>query len=142
MIERFIFTLTRTIKTNIIGKGKPRCDTIRTHWHSLVSYLTFQYEDISKNYSRRQVERIKHILRQEISSGNLTKGTWAKKQWLGFVSVSRMVHAYLAISLEYGVRSWDEVFNKVLGVLLQTACASRNGDIIYTDIYRGERSFQ
>ena len=58
------------------------------------------------------------MLDKEVQSGNLTRGTWAAKQRLGFVTVSRMVDNYISMSLEHGVRSWDEVVLRIFGVLL------------------------
>jgi hypothetical protein len=80
------------------------------------------------------------MLDKEIQRGDLTRGTWAAKQWLGFVTVSRMVDNYISMGLEHGVRSWDEVVLRIFGVLLQTACVSRTGDIYFapSDMYDGD----
>lgn len=113
-------------------------NTIRLYWVTLVSYLEFEYQDFEKNYGRRQQARIKVLLSQEARKGNLVKGRTVARQWLGFVTLSKMVHAYLSAAAERGTRCWDSVVLRTVGVLLQSACASRNGDIARSDCYKGD----
>lgn len=76
-------------------------------------------------------------LDQLATQGLLVRGNWRKRQWLGFKVIQRMAHAFLESSLTDGCLMWDRVMLKLLGVVLQSSCASRSGDIARSTLYTG-----
>lgn len=60
--------------------------------------------------------------------GRLIKGKWHKRTWIGFVTLSRMIRAYLDYSVKHGVHNFDVVIMKCLIVLMIASLGCRSGD--------------
>ena len=73
--------------------------------------------------------KIKVYLEEQVSQGNLIKGYWEERNWLGFHVVVRMLTSYIQSAVQSGCQNWDNVILKCLGVALVVACCSRSGDI-------------
>ncbi|KAK5686509.1 hypothetical protein LTS10_002629 [Elasticomyces elasticus] len=63
--------------------------------------------------------------------------TLAQCTWIGFVTLSRMIRAYLTHTLKHGTMNWDIRISRYLGVVLQAALGCRAGDIARTIGYKG-----
>jgi hypothetical protein len=52
------------------------------------------------------------------------------KQWVGLMVIRLIVTRFLSFAINEGVRNWDVAWSKVSSIVLQSALASRCGDIL------------
>jgi hypothetical protein len=116
--------------------------TVEGIWLSTIEYLKFRYPDFSKNYTVHEVKRVTVFVDQQVRLGNLTRGLWRQRQWLGFLVIQKMVTEYMLHHLQAGCINFDQVILKILGVVLQCACASRPGDVARTVGYEVTESLR
>lgn len=52
------------------------------------------------------------------------------KQWVGVMVIRLILKRFISFSINEGVRNWDVAWSKVASLVLQSALASRCGDIL------------
>jgi hypothetical protein len=73
--------------------------------------------------------RIDSALDRFVQQKRLVPGRWREKQWLGFLTVQKITHAYFQHMLDHGCLSWDIPVSKALSVNLIAALDSRAGEV-------------
>ncbi|SMR55280.1 unnamed protein product [Zymoseptoria tritici ST99CH_1E4] len=137
LILRFIDTRARSTVPGIRGKTAPSLSVVRGFWRRLIDLLIFRHEDIRQHYTPYWVNRIGMHLDQLATKKDLVRGLWQKRQWLGFKVILRMAQIWIDRAIDEGCISWDRTLLKLLGVVLQSACSSRSGDIARSTLYKG-----
>ncbi|KAF2221497.1 hypothetical protein BDZ85DRAFT_320676 [Elsinoe ampelina] len=136
-IFRFIDVRARHTRPGLKGKTQPSLSVIRGIWRRLIDLLKFRHEDLPTNYTTYWVNRIGMHLDQLVTQKVLVRGTWFKRQWLGYKVIHRISEVWIDRALAEGCLSWDRVLLKLLGVVLQASCACRSGDIARSSLYTG-----
>ncbi|KAK5721898.1 hypothetical protein LTR15_006491 [Elasticomyces elasticus] len=133
-ILRFFESVLNKSKLKIMdGKPAPNDDLAVEAAKILMSYGEFK--GISFNPQDRS--RLKTFISDAVQGGRLTAGRWQQRTWIGFVTLSRMIRAYLIHTLEHGTMNWDITISRCLGVVLTAALGCRSGDIARTIGYKG-----
>ncbi|KAJ4373385.1 hypothetical protein N0V83_003680 [Neocucurbitaria cava] len=86
--------------------------------------------------------RLKSFTTQAVKENRLTTGTWRKRTWIGFVTLSRMIRAFLTHHIEHGAWNFDVIMSKCLSVVLISSLACRSGDIARSHGYKGMEYMQ
>lgn len=105
----------------------------------LLEVLKFRHRDIRQFYTTQDELRIKGILRDLVANGDLTKGRWFVRHWLGYQALRQLATCYLRQALQRGCNSWDRVLRDVSIFVLQSACSCRIGDILLTQGYSKDK---
>ncbi|KAK5703447.1 hypothetical protein LTR17_022089 [Elasticomyces elasticus] len=121
-----------------IAKGKPGPnDTLLYRGIQILKqYGDFTWGDRFK-MTKQDLLRIKVFVHDQVRNGKVTSGLAKKKTWIGFVTLSRMVRAYLTNAIEKGTLSWDITISRCLGVTLVAALGCRAGDVARSGYYKG-----
>ncbi|KAF4632684.1 hypothetical protein G7Y89_g5445 [Cudoniella acicularis] len=127
----------RNTKSNIPGKYALSLNVIRGTWMALIKLLHFRHEEPLKVYGPQIVTRINTHLNHLVEQKKLIRGTWFKKNWLGFRIVLLIAEAWVKSTMEHGTSSWDITLSKLTSVVLQGALSSRSGDITRSQLYEG-----
>ncbi|KAK7897406.1 hypothetical protein LTR67_005295 [Exophiala xenobiotica] len=138
-ILRLIATLVARVKPRGRKKSAPSYKTIVSMWLLIISYLSFQYRDLKDHYTSHDVAHIRTYLNEQVSAGNLLKGNFEEKKWLGYEVTNRMLIAFMRSAYQGGCRNWDIVILRALGVALTLAMCSRNGDLALSSGWHGEQ---
>jgi hypothetical protein len=125
----------KRVKSGAISKPKPSITTIKSMWYLTICFLRFTYPNLKDNYTSHDQIRITRYLAEEVKQGNLIKGTWEEKVWLGFHVTTRMMNYFIRSAVQGGCISWDMVILRCLGVSLTVACACRNSDLARSGAY-------
>ncbi|OAL32774.1 hypothetical protein AYO20_07730 [Fonsecaea nubica] len=129
IIFRYIATTVKRMKPGSRDKPAPSFRTVLQVWRATNIYLRFQYPDWKENYTSSDMAKIKTYLEEQVTQGNLIKGYWQERNWLGFSVVVRMLTMYIRSTVESGCQNWDIVILHCLGVALTVACSCRPGDV-------------
>jgi hypothetical protein len=73
--------------------------------------------------------RIDSALDRFVQQKRLVAGRWREKQWLGFLTMQKITHAYFRHILDHGCLSWDIPISKALSVNLIAALDRRAGEV-------------
>jgi hypothetical protein len=131
-IIRYAYNIVANTQSNLTGKGAPSLSTVQGIWIATIEYLKFRYIDFKENYTSHEVKRVSVFFEQQVQLGNLTRGLWRRRQWLGFLMIQKLVTEYVSHQLLTGCPNFDTVILRTLGVVLQCACAARPGDVAKT----------
>ncbi|KAK3617227.1 hypothetical protein LTR56_025441 [Elasticomyces elasticus] len=133
-ILRFFESVLNKSKLKIMdGKPGPNDDLAIEAAKILMSYGEFK----GILFNPQDRSRLKTFISDAVQGGRLTAGRWQQRTWIGFVTLSRMIRAYLTHTLEHGTMNWDITISRCLGVVLTAALGCRSGDIARTIGYKG-----
>ncbi|KAJ6103258.1 hypothetical protein N7486_005685 [Penicillium sp. IBT 16267x] len=107
-IIRFVHSIIDKVKPKGHGKPAPNETTITEAFKNLLSYGHFTWNE-KDGFKITQQDRIKltTFIHEAVREGRLIRGTWNKRTWIGFVTLSRMVRGYLEHCLTKGCLTWD-----------------------------------
>ena len=111
---RYIDTMTRRVKSGVIGKHAPSLSVIKGIWYRLIRFLQFYHQDLNDHYEKLEQMRISTHLDQLVKRGLSVKGKWFKKLWLGFLVLKKLVACWIETALANGCLSWDRVLRSHL----------------------------
>ncbi|KAK3625938.1 hypothetical protein LTR56_020153 [Elasticomyces elasticus] len=133
-ILRFFDSVLNKSKLKIMhGKPGPNDELAVEVSKILMSYGEFK----GMLFNPQDRIRLKTFISDAVQEGRLTTGHWQKRTWIGFVTLSRLIRAYLAHTLKHGTMNWDITISRCLGVVLQAALGCRAGDVTRTVGYKG-----
>lgn len=127
------------MKPRIIDKKVLQASTIRSIWRILLRILQFKHCDFDTRYTEYDSMRIHEFIEQRISIGQLRRGRFLSRQWLGFSALQEMVQGHLQNCLSSGVRDWDLQLICILAFVLQYTLCSRAGDLTRSRYYTGRQ---
>lgn len=84
----------------------------------------------------------KSFYTQAVQEKRLIKGSWRKRTWAGFITISRMIRVFLEHHLEHGAWNFDVVVLKCLTIVLIAALGCRSGDVALSQGYKGAEHLQ
>lgn len=146
-----LFTLYPANGTPVAGKLKPANHdkpapsvvTVVKAFETIVDYGVFTWsEKDGYHMTRQDASQFRAFLDDAVKAGRLIKGSWCKRTWIGFLTLSRMVRAYIEYCLTKGCGNWDLVVAKSLSVTLISALGARSGDVTRSDLYHGTQFLQ
>ncbi|KAK7707157.1 hypothetical protein SLS64_007367 [Diaporthe eres] len=137
-LVRFFDTIIGKLKPCDSNKPAPSLLVVQNAYKVLLQYGTFRWSrkdgfDITTNDSAR----FKAFTLKAVQDKRLTQGTWRKRTWVGFITISRMVRVFLEHHLEHGAWNFDVVILKCLTVVLIGALGCRSGDVGRSQGYEG-----
>ncbi|KAL8833615.1 MAG: hypothetical protein Q9176_007909 [Flavoplaca citrina] len=131
---RFLDVIIGYMKT-AEGKPGPSLSVIQTASKIIIQQEKFRCAAF--HFTHHYAQRLTVFLDRSVRDGRLTKGIWKKRQYLGFMMVSRIAKSWLQYHLNNGVNSWDRPLARLLSVLLVSCTAARSGDIGRARNYQG-----
>lgn len=124
------------VKLSDTGKPGPNVQLVTNAVKILLVYGHFTWaESDGFKITRHDSLRLQTFIDDAVKAGRLTKGSWRKRTWLGFVTLSQMVRAFLEHYLDKGCVSWDIIVAKCLAVTLVGALGCRSGDLALSPKY-------
>lgn len=69
--------------------------TVRSIWRHLIDLLLFRHEHLKQHYTTYTVTRINTHLDQLATQGQLMRGQFRTRQWMGFRVVRRLCEAWI-----------------------------------------------
>lgn len=124
------------VRLSDTGKPGPNVQLVTNGVKILLVYGHFTWvESDGFKITRNDSLRLQTFIDDAVKAGRLTKGSWRKRTWLGFVILSRMVRAFLGPYLDKGCVGWDIIVAKCLAVTLFGALRCRSGDLALSHKY-------
>ncbi|KAK0875657.1 hypothetical protein LTR87_010535 [Friedmanniomyces endolithicus] len=118
------------------SKLGPNCYTITSAIGILIPYGAFKWPATKFRWGQHKAERLTQWLEDRIQAGQITRGMWKKRTWIGFAVLSRLVRTYLARSLDHGTTTWDFPVAKCLSVTLISSLSCWSGDVALSLQYK------
>ena len=117
------------------GKPGPNLSTIQSACRILITQEKFRCETFK--FADHYRQRLHTFLDQYTRAGRSAKGVWKRRQYVGFMMISRIAEAWLQYYLNNGINSWDLALCRLMSVLLVSCTAARAGDIARSQCYEG-----
>ena len=125
----------RPVDTN---KPVPYASFVTHAFKTLLSYGDFTWDKLDCfDVTRRDGRRLQSFIDDAIKADRLLKGSWRKKTYIGFVTLSRMIWVFLEHFHAYGCLSWDIAVAKCLSVVPVASLGCRSGDVTGSNGYTG-----
>ncbi|KAI3398505.1 hypothetical protein diail_9029 [Diaporthe ilicicola] len=135
---RFFDSIIGKIKPCGTNKPAPNLNVIQSAFKVLLKYGTFRWSDKDGfGMTPHDGARFKAFTIQAVKEKRLIKGTWRKRTWIGFVTLSRMIRVFLEHFIQNGAWNFDVVISKCLSVVLIASLGGRSGDVARSDGYSG-----
>lgn len=134
-MTRFIDVL-RTQMVLPVRKTVPNGLTLVRAFVNIKVYGEYQYADF--RLSVQELSRFKAFYQGLVRNQQVVIGHWYERQWLGFMTMSRMVRSWFNHHLQKGTASWDVVIAKALSITLMSALGCRSGDVAKSRLYTTE----
>ncbi|KAK3718658.1 hypothetical protein LTR37_004875 [Vermiconidia calcicola] len=143
-VIRFLDSVLKSGKLKLQrGKPGPNDDLVWDACHVLLKYGEFRWsvEDGFTITSHHRAH-LETFVDDAVRRGQLIRGHWRKRTWIGFVTLSRMIRAYLAHAIDQGTLSWDQTIHRCLSIVLVSALGCRSGDVVRSQHYKGTEYMQ
>lgn len=118
-------------------KPGPNLDTVHVGYAVLVQYGIFKWPLPAFKMTPHDAARFQAFTFQALKEKRLTKGRWRERAWVGFVTLSRMVRAYLEHFMKNGTLNFDVIIYKCFSVVFISSLGCRSGDVSRTRGYTG-----
>ncbi|SMR55134.1 unnamed protein product [Zymoseptoria tritici ST99CH_1E4] len=128
---RFYDSILNQKLTNIAGKPGPNDDLVWLSSTYLIQYGKFKWpRDPEFRWTTGDHQRLKSFVSECVNNKRLTAGHWKSRTWLGFVTQSRMVRAYLDGVHQKGTCSVDNIVSRTFSIVFIAALGCRSGDVV------------
>lgn len=124
---------------HIRGKQSISKSTVLKTWATLCKVLRWKYRDFDDKIRRHDHEVVQNFIKQRTQSGQLTRGQYWSKEWLGLGALREITDENLMSCLSHGTRDWDKPLVNTLAFILQYALCARAGDVTRSHLYTGDQ---
>ncbi|KAJ9666874.1 hypothetical protein H2201_003008 [Coniosporium apollinis] len=115
--------------------GVPSCLYVQHGLKHVIMVLAFDHAAFTLD--KRDRLRLSTTIDGLVKDGAITKDPTRAKQWVTAKLLTRLVSAHFQQAVTEGTRSWDAVISRALSLDLQAAFASRCGEVVRSQFYRG-----
>ncbi|KAH7393383.1 hypothetical protein BKA64DRAFT_755535 [Cadophora sp. MPI-SDFR-AT-0126] len=111
------------------GLQRPSADWFRHLIRSVLTNCTFYFADFK--FTKHDRIRLNSLTNTLIKTDVLSTDATKERQWVGVLVVRLIATRFIHYAInEGGVRNWDVAWSKIASLVLQSALASRCGDIL------------
>jgi len=132
---RFFTHIGLRLESTIIGKSTYSRSTFVHGIQCLAKRFVFEYPNFK--VTPHEAAKLDAVVATFVQDGKLLKGHWRKPQFIGFLTVKKLLTSYMVRGIEHGVVSWDVHLSRWASIVFQAALNCRVGELLRSKEYKG-----